>query len=167
MGPSLAAQDASELFQRIEQRLALMEDVARYKARHGLPVEDPAREQVVVENAIESAAALGLDPDSIDAFYRAQIEAAKGIQRRFIAEWQSDDAAPASDIKDLATELRPRLLELGDEITNALARYLAAGGELTEREREAFTRALSVKHLEPRDERRLYDAMMKIELAER
>lgn len=58
--PALAQQPATEVFLLINERLGIMEDVALYKAENNLPVEDLARELIVVENAILAAESAGL-----------------------------------------------------------------------------------------------------------
>ena len=70
------AESEPSLFQAIAERLAYMEDVAVYKAQNKIPVEDVGREKRVLSNAKELAATHGLDPDSMERFFIAQISAA-------------------------------------------------------------------------------------------
>lgn len=77
---------ASTLFKTINDRLSYMEDVALFKAVNHLPIEDSVREKKVIANAKTSAASKGLDPDSVEAFFEAQISVAKAIQYRYRAD---------------------------------------------------------------------------------
>ena len=70
------AESEPSLFQAIAERLRYMEDVAVYKAQNQIPVEDVGREKKVLSNAKELAATHGLDPDSMERFFIAQISAA-------------------------------------------------------------------------------------------
>jgi chorismate mutase len=65
-----ADQSVDRLFELINERLGYMEDVALYKARHQLPIEDPPREQKVVAAAQRQAASLELDAASVQDFCR-------------------------------------------------------------------------------------------------
>jgi chorismate mutase-like protein len=93
-----------------ERRLALMPAVAAYKRAHGLAIEDPAREAVVVQQAIDAAACAGLEAETVRALFVEQIALAKAVQQR------RTDATPL----DLDTVLRPALDQLGERITQAL-----------------------------------------------
>ena len=73
--------DGDETLSLVEARLLLMKDVARYKWHHDLPVEDLAREQVVLEQARSDALRHSLNVESYLAFMSAQINAAKAIQQ--------------------------------------------------------------------------------------
>jgi len=111
-GPAPRSED-DHLADLLARRLAMMPFVAAWKRAHQLPIEDLEREAVVLRRAQQGARARGLDPERMRAFFAAQIDLAKAIQRR----------APASEARfDLATELRPLLSRLGDRIVAALER---------------------------------------------
>lgn len=114
---SRPAAPTSALLAAIDERLALMSDVAAAKAAAGRAIEDPAREIVVLQAAVEStrkAAAQAGKPMPEEAAVRelfaALIEAAKEVQRNTPVENQSE--APP----DLATELRPALIAIGERV---------------------------------------------------
>ncbi len=93
--------------------------VAEAKRRSGSAVDDPEREQRVLEAAVASAARVaeatgGRAPaeGSLRALFRAQIDAAKQIQRRTL----SQPARPEVGNADLGAELRPALIRIGDRI---------------------------------------------------
>lgn len=103
----------------VAQRLSLMDEVAAHKWLNDLPIEDLNREGVVIAAARASAANQGLDPAAADRFFRVQIEAAKEIQDYWISAWIDRDGPITAP--DLATEIRPELIRLGNAITKALA----------------------------------------------
>lgn len=73
----------------MNQRLAVMKDVAGYKAQNHLAVEDLSREKTVLAQATAKAEKAGLDVQSITPFIQAQMDVAKAIQYRFRADWLS------------------------------------------------------------------------------
>ncbi|MDH4016284.1 MAG: transporter substrate-binding domain-containing protein, partial [Actinomycetota bacterium] len=109
------------LLAAVDERLALMPDVARFKRANDAPIEVPEREARVLDAAwlaVRAAASdggrSGPSSEAVRAFYRAQMEAAKAIQRRIVA---TEHAAAGDDpIPDLDTQLRPALIRIGDRI---------------------------------------------------
>ncbi len=100
-------------------RLALMRAVAAFKWSNRLPVEDAAREAVVLAEAEGAALRHGLDVDGVRALFAAQIEAAKEIQSYWFDRWSQGPGPESSP--DLVSELRPRLLAIGDRMLAELA----------------------------------------------
>ena len=79
--PNLAvANTSTPVFKAIAERLSYMEDVALFKAKNSLAIEDLQRESRVLEKAVKGARDRGIESESIAEFYRAQISAAKAIQ---------------------------------------------------------------------------------------
>jgi chorismate mutase-like protein len=109
------------LLRAIGERLALMPEVARYKWNTRTAIEDPAREQHIIDGLQQEARALGLPAAWAEKFFRAQIEAAKLVQHEHFARWQQAGAEPFPEVADLATVTRPRL----DALTARLLRELA------------------------------------------
>ncbi len=144
------------LFNLINQRLTLMYDVARYKTRHRLPIEDVVREHKVLESSKRAAEAEGLDPVSVEAFFRLQIAAAKAIQYRYRAKWLFDkgDQRNLPEI-DLKKEIRPTLLRLGEQINRTLAEFIAAGGHLDTRHDAGYESSDLGQFLEVIDQQQL------------
>lgn len=103
-------------------RLALMEDVARYKWNTKMAIEDLPREKWIIDGLKEEARALGVPAPWAERFFRAQIEAAKVIQREQFAQWERSGVGRFERVPDLATEIRPKL----DALTPLLLRELAA-----------------------------------------
>lgn len=122
-GPATATPFAAVLA-ALGERLSLMPLVAEAKRADVRAVRDPAREARVLEAAwadvARHALAAGVAPPPrarVEAFYRAQIDAAVEIQERAL------DGPPAPAPRfDLARELRPALLRIGDRMAFALVR---------------------------------------------
>jgi len=131
----------------IDERLSLMPDVARFKQANGLAIEVPEREVQVLDAAwrtIEAVAKEGGRPApaqaAVEAFYRAQIDAAKSIQRRVLAEddlsiqrrvLADDDLQAAATPPDLDTELRPALIRIGARIARLVVALPAERNDST------------------------------------
>ena len=103
-------------------RLVVMHDVARRKWADRSPIEDPGREEALLRAVEDRGKALGLDPPRTRAFFRAQIEAAKLVQRADFRRWGADRRGPDADAPDLAGVLRPRIDALNRDLLAALAR---------------------------------------------
>ena len=120
---------AGALEQTIHARLALMKDVAHAKWVTGRPIEDLAREQVVIEQAVISGLQFRLTPAATTRFFTAQIEAAKAIQRYWFTVWATEP--PNGPAPELGTQIRPRLLVLGDQILAELGTQPEVESEAT------------------------------------
>ncbi len=136
------------------QRLGLMRDVAAFKWLNHLPIEDPARERVVLQAAVREGLRHGIRPESSRRFFRVQMEAAKDIQRYWFRRWQ--DGEPPRDAPDLQGVTRPRLLELGRRILEGLAEAAPL------HDADAFRRALTVEGLEEARVAELLEAVRSI-----
>ena len=85
------------LTELVVQRILIADDVAASKYFSGKPVDDPVREQQILTAVRASAVQLGIDPDETAAFFRAQIEASKVVQRGLLAYWAAHpDKAPTT-----------------------------------------------------------------------
>lgn len=134
--PERTAAPRAALLARIDERLSLMPAVAEVKRVLGSPVEDAAREARVLEAAVAAVEAAAREAGeapppraAVRALYRAQIEAAKEIQRAVLdAAARADAGGPAAPSEDarqaararLVDAIRPALLDLGDGIARAL-----------------------------------------------
>ena len=110
--------NADVLGKAIHDRLSLMRAVGAYKWHNKLPIENLAREKVVIQSATLAGLAHGITTQSSKQFFQAQIEAAKDIQQCWFNRWQAG-ATPPPPI-DLNETLRPELIALGNRITAAL-----------------------------------------------
>jgi len=126
---SRPAEPLQALVASVEERLALMPFVAAIKQRRGLPIEVPERETQVLDAAVaavrSAAKSAGDDVAPSEAavrrLFRAQIEAAKVVQRRVLVA----PPPPTTPVFDLDTELRPALLRIGERIAWLLPRLPA------------------------------------------
>lgn len=105
----------------MEARLAIMNDVAKYKWNTHGSIEDPAREQVILDGLKPKAEALGLPPQWVQHFFREQIEAGKLIQYQLFATWTKEGAGVFPNVPDLATQIRPRIDTLTTQLLHSLA----------------------------------------------
>ncbi|MFF7643246.1 chorismate mutase [Streptomyces canus] len=111
-------------------RLATADLVAAAKWGTDSPIDDPAREQQVLDNVAAQATELGADPDEIRVIFRDQIEANKIVQRGLFQRW--------TDHPDQAPTTKPDLSVVRQQInrvTSALVEALAD----TSQTRGAFT----------------------------
>jgi len=105
----------------IDERLALVTEVARYKWNTGAAIEDPPREQALMVSLRERAMSMGLPQARVDAFFFAQIEAAKQLQRELFVRWKREGRGKFAGIADLATTIRPGI----DTVTGQMLQTLA------------------------------------------
>lgn len=120
LAPCIALASSPErLFTLIDARLLLMHEVAAYKWRHHLPIEDKAREKIVLDSATAAALRHGLRQRPAWDFFNAQIAAAKEIEHYWFRQFRA--GANPGPAPDLRKSIRPRLMVLGIEITAALA----------------------------------------------
>ncbi|WP_310619531.1 chorismate mutase [Flexibacterium corallicola] len=151
-------------FQLINERLSYMRDVALYKAQNHLPVENVAREAIVLEKAQEQAQKLGLDPQTTLNFFKAQISAAKAIQYRYRTHWLSSPDTLQKQPRDLDSTVRPALITLGNQILNQIAVHLREKGPYTEKDRSHFMMSVNVPNLSQANKNGLFESLMEVRL---
>ncbi|MET9633094.1 chorismate mutase [Lentzea sp. NPDC006480] len=98
------------------RRIEVADLVAAAKFGTSQPIDDPAREQQVLDTVRTKAAALGLNPENAARFFRAQIEANKLVQRGLYARWTEHPEEVPRHKPDLGTEVRPILDRLTTDI---------------------------------------------------
>lgn len=102
------------------QRVEVADQVAAAKYGTGAPIDDPAREAIVIADAEHQATALGIDPAPVAKIFRDQIEANKVVQRALYAEWDADPSLVPTTKPSLAT-IRVELNTIGAELVQAIA----------------------------------------------
>ena len=123
-----------------------MPDVARYKWNHQSAIDDPVREGQIIAGLGKEAEALGIPAAWAEQFFRAQIEAAKTVQRDLFTRWQREAARKFDDAPDLANVTRPKLDALTPQLLRELAMAWPALVDPAERNRIAMTaRALAIE----------------------
>ncbi|ECJ5871657.1 chorismate mutase [Salmonella enterica subsp. salamae] len=109
----------------LNERMSLMKDVAAYKMKHHLPIEDFTREQNVFAEAEEEAKNNGLDPYSITSFIRSLMDASKAIQYRYFAQWRTG-SKPSFPIQTLSVT-RQRIRQLDNQLLIIISQRLMVG----------------------------------------
>lgn len=122
------ANDVRHLIELADRRLALMPEVAAWKAERKQPVADFAREQEVLERWTADAGAAGLAAGAAREFLDCQIAMARAVQEAWLGRWAAGGETPPR-ARDLATELRPRLDALAVEFLRAAWLAGAANAE--------------------------------------
>ncbi|MDO6541428.1 gamma subclass chorismate mutase AroQ [Photobacterium sanguinicancri] len=151
---------SQDLFTAINLRLSFMKAVALYKATHHQPIEDPLREEIVLNKAKAEAIEKGLNPEQLESFFKAQIAVAKAIQYRHRADWLS---LPSSSLpRDLQNDIHPTLITLGSSITEHIADYIRENRALTSSDFDAFNQTITTKHVTDRDKQLLFMALVAI-----
>lgn len=111
-----AAPGLTPLTDLFAHRLLLADEVAAAKYGTDKPIDDPVREQQILDDVAVRATALGLDPEEVKAVFRDQIEANKLVQRGLYARWDAHPEERPTERPDLVKEVRPQL----DRITTGL-----------------------------------------------
>ena len=114
--PARADAGLAPLVDVAARRLDVADLVAAAKWGTGKPIEDPAREQRILDSVAERSAAMGIDPETAQRIFRDQIEAGKLVQRGLFARWAIRPGDVPAHRPDLEKEVRPLL----DRITGEL-----------------------------------------------
>lgn len=101
-------------------RLATGDLVAAAKWGTGSPIDDPVREQQVLDSAAEQARKAGADPDRTVRVFRDQIEANKVVQRGLFRRWDADPAGAPKHRPDL-NEVRKEINRINEALVRAVA----------------------------------------------
>lgn len=102
------------------ERLATGDLVAAAKWGTGSPIDDPAREQEVLDTVADQARRLGADPAATVRVFRDQIEANKVVQRGLYRRWDADPAQAPTERPDLQ-EVRKEINRINGALVRALA----------------------------------------------
>ncbi|MEU6125165.1 chorismate mutase [Streptomyces sp. NPDC047123] len=102
------------------QRLATADLVAAAKYGTGSPVDDPAREQQVLDTVAAQATEAGADPEVTVRIFRDQIEANKVVQRGLFRHWDADPSQAPTERPDLA-EVRAEINRVNAELVRGIA----------------------------------------------
>ncbi|MFZ3597604.1 chorismate mutase [Streptomyces sp. BH104] len=107
------------------ERLALADKVAAAKYGTDAPIDDPAREQQILDDVAGRSADLGIDPAFARSVFRDQIEANKVVQRGLYARWDAHPEQRPTERPDLAKEVRPQLDRITTRLLDALREVAA------------------------------------------
>jgi chorismate mutase len=126
------------------ERLATADLVAAAKWGTDSPIDDPAREQQVLDNVAAQAQQIGADPDEIRRIFRDQIEANKVVQRGLYARWTAHpDQAPTT--KPDLNVVRQTINRINTDLVQALADTTPERTDVTCRG-ELIVAAIEVTH---------------------
>ncbi|EAU6964642.1 chorismate mutase [Salmonella enterica] len=109
----------------LNERMLLMKEIAAYKMKHHLPIDDFTREQNVFAEAEKEAKNNGLDPHSIIPFISSLMEASKAIQYRYLAQWRTGPE-PSFPIQTLSVS-RQRIRQLDNQLVIIISQRLMVG----------------------------------------
>ena len=155
---AMSPQDAAfaGLGAAIGLRLQLMPAVAAAKHAAGLPVHDPAQEERVLARVRDRAEAVGVRPEDAATFFRAQMAAAKAVERAAAA----GDAVPDATLEDL----RAAIAAVSDQILAELRRCAPWTLDRAARRRLARTteRHLDVAGLTPSLRANIVDTLCRV-----
>ncbi|KAF1043645.1 MAG: Secreted chorismate mutase [Herbaspirillum frisingense] len=119
---SPARADVNQLLSLQKTRLDVAAPVARSKWNSHAPIDDPAREQAILDDVAARAQKMGLDAQWARRFFQDQFDAGKIVQRDLHRQWQLERRPPFATPPDLAREVRPVLDRLTPELLAALSR---------------------------------------------
>nr|WP_202121624.1 chorismate mutase [Streptomyces sp. BA2] len=109
------------------RRLATADLVAAAKYGTSSPIDDPAREQQVLDDVARQARELGADPEATVRIFRDQIEASKVVQRELHRRWDADPSqAPGPDERPDLAEVRKEINRVNGELVRGIADSPAA-----------------------------------------
>ncbi|NOP96178.1 chorismate mutase [Mycolicibacterium fortuitum] len=103
--PLARAQEPSPLLPLVDaaaQRLLTATPVAANKFRTGGAVEDPQREQQVIDATKAQAGSRHIDPEYVGAVFRDQIDATVAVEYGLFSQWKLDPATAPQRAPDLA-----------------------------------------------------------------
>lgn len=102
------------------ERVLIADQVAAAKYGTGQPIDDPVREQQVLDSVAAQATALGADPDEVVHVFRDQIEASKVVQRGLFRLWDADPSKAPTSRPDLS-QIRVEINRVSGELVQAIA----------------------------------------------
>lgn len=144
----------------INQRLSYMKDVAGYKEKNHLAIEDLTQENKVLADSVAIAEKVGLNGESVKPFIHAQMDAAKAIQYRYRADWLSakeNGWQPAP-----LEQVRTKISALNTDILTHISADLKHGVKFTDQHK--FMQVVNQPNLKPADKERLWRSLGKITL---
>lgn len=125
VAPAASGQPPNPLFPLVDaaaQRLQVAEPVAASKFLDGGLIEDPTREQQVLDAVAGQATDRAIDPAYVTTVFRDQIDATTAIQYTRLAQWKFDPAVAPVDAPDLSASRstidglnRTMVTEMADE----------------------------------------------------
>nr|WP_244216431.1 gamma subclass chorismate mutase AroQ [Herbaspirillum rubrisubalbicans] len=120
--PPASRADVEQLLMLQKTRLDVAAPVARSKWNSHAPIDDPAREAVILDDVALRAQKLGLDAAWTRRFFQDQFEAGKIVQRDLHRQWRLEQRPPFANPPDLALQVRPILDRMTPDLLAVLVR---------------------------------------------
>jgi chorismate mutase len=123
--PQSHSDSPSPLFALVDaaaQRLQTADPVAAVKYKTGSSVDDPQREQQVIDSVAKAAAAKHIDAGYVRAVFRNQIDATDAIEHARFAQWKLDPSAAPATAPDLS-DSRATIDRLNQTMVNEIAAH--------------------------------------------
>ena len=117
------ADSSSPLFALVDaaaQRLQTADPVAAAKFKTGGPVDDPQREQQVIDNVTSAVAAKHIDAEYVKSIFRDQMDATNAIEHARFAVWRLNPGIAPVAAPDLAS-LRTTIDRLNQIMVDEIA----------------------------------------------
>ncbi|MFJ7209286.1 chorismate mutase [Streptomyces sp. NPDC098789] len=102
------------------ERVKTADVVAAAKWGTRQPIDDPDREQAVLDGVTAQAAKRGVDEAAVRRIFEDQIAANKAVQVALHAQWQARPAERPTHRLDLATQVRPVLDRVDGQLLTAI-----------------------------------------------
>lgn len=116
-----------QLLLLMQKRLVIMHEVARTKWNQNLTIEDKIREQQILADLAEKASKYGLDEKWTTAFFQAQMDASKEMQKKDFTLWQKEGLLKFEQVLSLKDELRFYIDQLNEEMMMLLSKIYKKG----------------------------------------
>ncbi len=120
--PPASRTDVEQLLTLQKTRLDVAAPVARSKWNSHAPIDDPAREALILDDVAARAQLLKLDPQWTRRFFQDQFDAGKIVQRDLHRQWRAEQRPPFANPPDLARQVRPVLDRLTPDLLSVLVR---------------------------------------------
>ncbi len=111
-GSTAGTASADMLIELVVQRLSLGQDVAAVKYASCQPIDNPIREQEILQSVAHELNRTGLYQKIGRQFFRDQIDANKVIQRGLHHRWDAHPREVPAVHRNLAAEVRPKLYRI-------------------------------------------------------
>ena len=152
---SKADDNQTLLFAKIAERRSLMKAVAADKWLTSKAIEDKNREAIVLQQSRYTGLEMGITVASNEGFYRAQISAAKSIQRYWFRYWRDHSGPRSAD--NLVNVIRPRLTSLGEDIISLLRT------PVTQQHRALFLEQTQIEGLTRPSQEAIFEQLLALE----
>ncbi len=121
--PLCAADSSGPLYQLLDaaaERLQTADPIAAAKFKSGAPLDDPLREQQVIDTVTTAADEKGIDSGYTKDVFRNQIDATSAVEHARFADWKLDPDTAPEPMSDLAT-LRATIDRLNQRMVDEIA----------------------------------------------